>query len=265
MNSNTLPSRPLPGIEALAGVGAFAAFAVRAALALVSSVFRPGAACLQLYYMLLGSLGVAAVAGAALGVVAWLQLHGVLQQFQAAVMLPSALAIAVIWELGPITAGLLAAGRIGAGLGAEIGSMRLTEQLDAVSVLGVSPMRRLVGPRVLACMVALPLLTILIDYVALGGGFLAESLGGTMTWTEYRLECLRYLHWRDIIPATLKTVIFGYLIGVTGCYCGAAASGGTEGVGRAATKGVVWSTLLILTADVLLVRLIQIGQSMMGD
>src|SRR5262249_9099180 len=143
-------------------------------------------------------------------------------------------------------------------LGAELGSMRLTEQIDALEVLGLSPLRQLVGPRVLACMLALPLLTVFIAYLAILSGFLCEAVGGSMTWAQYQAETLRLLTLHDAVPAVLKTVVFGYLIGVTGCYQGMTAHGGTEGVGRAATRGVVGSIFLVLVANVLLVRLIQL-------
>jgi phospholipid/cholesterol/gamma-HCH transport system permease protein len=168
------------------------------------------------------------------------------------------LALAVVLELAPMGAGLIVAGRSGASLGAELGSMRLTEQIDALEVLGSSPIRTLVGPRVLACMIALPLLTVKIICLAIAGGFLAERLGGNMAWGEYRNACLSGLRIEDVVPAVLKTIVFGYLIGVTGCYCGMTAEGGTEGVGRAATRGVVYSTFLVLISDVVLVRLIQL-------
>src|SRR6476659_8124216 len=108
----------------------------------------------------------------------------------AVLYLPQALALAVVLEFAPITAGLLVAGRTGASLGAELGSMRLTEQVDALEVLGLSPMRELVAPRLLACMLSLPLLTLFIMYLALGSGYLAEALGGSLSWAQYRNECL---------------------------------------------------------------------------
>jgi phospholipid/cholesterol/gamma-HCH transport system permease protein len=153
---------------------------------------------------------------------------------------------------------LIAAGRSGASLGAELGSMRLTEQIDALEVLGQSPLRLLVAPRVLACMLALPLLTAFIIYFALGGSYAAEALGGNMSWMRYRTESLRGLRLEDVLPATLKTTVFGYLIGTTGCYFGMHATGGTEGVGQAATRSVVVSILLVLVSNVLLVRIIQL-------
>jgi phospholipid/cholesterol/gamma-HCH transport system permease protein len=136
--------------------------------------------------------------------------------------------------------------------------MRETEQIDALEVLGFSPLYELVAPRVLACMVTLPLLTIFITYLALSAGYLGELLGGSLTLTQYQTECLRVLTVRDVVPAVLKTVVFGYLIGVSGCFFGITARGGTEGVGRAATAGVVVSTFLVLVADVVLVKLIQV-------
>jgi phospholipid/cholesterol/gamma-HCH transport system permease protein len=200
------------------------------------------------------------VAGLALGVVTWLHLHGVLFRLNPSYvrLMPQFLALAVVLEFAPIGAGLIAAGRSGAALGAELGSMRLTEQLDALEVLGLSPLAQLVGPRVLACMLALPLLTIVIAFLAIGGSFAAEATGGNLWWTEYVNETVRGLYPHDVIPATLKTVVFGFLVGTTGCYCGMNASGGTEGVGRAATRGVVLSTYLVLIADVLLVKVIQL-------
>jgi phospholipid/cholesterol/gamma-HCH transport system permease protein len=192
--------------------------------------------------------------------VVWIHLRGALAHVGgpgAVQYLPQALALAVVLEFAPLGAGLIVAGRSGAGLGAELGSMRLTEQIDALEVLGQNPLRELVAPRVLACMFTLPLLTVFIAYLAVGSGFLAEALGGSMTFTQYRNESLRVLFFADVIPAVLKTVVFGFLIGVSGCYFGMTARGGTEGVGRAATSGVVASIFLVLVSNVVLVRLIQ--------
>jgi phospholipid/cholesterol/gamma-HCH transport system permease protein len=136
--------------------------------------------------------------------------------------------------------------------------MRLTEQIDALEALGRSPRDLLIAPRVLACMVALPLLTVFIIFCSMAGGYLAEASGGSMSWSQYQGEYLRPLRLGDILPAILKTVVFGYLIGVAGCYFGMTAQGGTEGVGRAATRAVVVSTFLVLVSNVLLVRAIQI-------
>jgi phospholipid/cholesterol/gamma-HCH transport system permease protein len=242
----------------LEALGHFLYFAIRAFLALPVTLQRPRELGRQLYATLLGALPLGAVAGLALGAVIWLHLHHVLQRFGATQYLPQALALAVVLEFAPTGAGLIVAGRSGASLGAELGSMRLTEQIDALESMGLSPMRLLVAPRVLGCMLALPLLTIFVIYCALAGSFAAEALGGNSSWAQYQNECLRGLRLADVLPATLKTVVFGYLIGVTGCYFGVQAHGGTEGVGQAATRGVVLSTLLVLASNVLLVRVIQV-------
>jgi phospholipid/cholesterol/gamma-HCH transport system permease protein len=240
--------------------GQFTHFALRAFAAALVAVRRPADSSRQFYAVFMGALPLAVATGVALGVVIWLHLHGVLFRLNPEYVryLPQALALAVVLEFAPIGAGLIVAGRSGASLGAELGSMRLTEQIDALEALGQSPMRLLVGPRVLACMFALPLLTVFIAFFALTGSYAAEMLGGNMSLLEYENACLSSLRLQDVIPATAKTVVFGFLIGVTGCFQGMSATGGTEGVGRASTNGVVIATFLVLVSNVLLVRLIQV-------
>ncbi len=242
-------------------VGRYAAFALRALAALPGALARPGESLRQFYATLTGALPLATVAGLATGVVLWMHLRGVLARFggtEAVQYLPTAIALAVTLEFAPLGAGLIVAGRSGASLGAELGSMRLTEQIDALEVLGRSALRELVGPRVLACVLALPLLTVFMDYLALLGSFAAEHLTSGVTWLQYRTACLEGLRFQDTLFATLKPLAFGYLVGVAGCYFGMNAAGGTEGVGRAATRGVVWSILSVLLANVVLVRIIQL-------
>jgi phospholipid/cholesterol/gamma-HCH transport system permease protein len=248
----------MPLVATLENCGRFVHFAARSLAAAVATLARPGEFFRQLYGVLVGALPLGLVAGFALGIVVWIHLHGVVERPYIH-KVPEYLALAVVLEFAPLGAGLVVAGRSGASLGAELGCMRLTEQIDALEVLGVSPLRKLVGPRVLACMVALPLLTIFIAFIALAGGFLAEMLGGTLSWTQYQADLLRGLGQAKAVPATLKTTVFGYLIAVTGCYYGMNASGGTEGVGVAATRGVVVSTLLVLISNVVLVKLIQVA------
>src|SRR5438067_2497115 len=231
----------------LEAIGRYTAFAGRALVVTPLAVTRPREALRQFHAVLIGALPLAVVAGLAIGIVLWMHLRGVLARFggsEAVQYLPTAVALAVTLEFAPIGAGLILAGRSGASLGAELGSMRLTEQIDALEMLGLSPLRELVGPRVLACMIALPLLTIFVAFTELGAGFLAELVAGSLTWTQYQTEILRPLRLRDVVPSLLKTVAFGFLVGVTGCHAGLEAEGGTEGVGRAATRGVVLSILL---------------------
>ncbi len=236
-------------------------FAFRALLALPAALVRPRELKTQLHNVLLGAMPLAITAGITIGAVVWLHLRNTLQAVGgpgAVQYLPQGLALAVVLEFAPISAGLIVAGRSGASLGAELGSMRLTEQIDALEMLGLAPLYELVAPRVLACVLSLPILTLFIAYLALGAGYLGELLGGSLSWAQYLNECLRVLSLKDAVPAVLKTMAFGYLIGVAGCYHGLNAGGGTEGVGRAATGGVVVSIFLVLVSDVLLVKVIQL-------
>jgi phospholipid/cholesterol/gamma-HCH transport system permease protein len=248
----------IPLVNALAAIGEFAHFAGRAVAAAVAAVPRPAAWLRQLYSVLIGALPLGTVAGIALGAVVWMHTHAVLARTPSLLdQLPTVLAVAVLVELAPIGAGLIVAARSGASLGAELGAMKLGEQLDALELLGLPPMRVLVGPRVLACVLALPLLHVYIAALALLSGFVAENVVGHTNWLKFQTASLKELYPEDVIPAALKTTVFGFLIGVAGCYFGMRAEGGTEGVGRAATAGVVASCLLVLAADVLLVGLIQ--------
>lgn len=249
---------PLSPLDALARVGEWAYFTARALAAAAAVVVHPGLWVRPLYGVLVGGLPLAAVLGVALGAVIWMHTRGVLERTAgAADLLPTVLAAAVLLELAPIGAGLIVASRTGASLGAELAAMRVGEQVEALQLLGVSPMRRLVGPRVLACVLAVPMLHVLVAALAIGSGFLAESLTGRTTWLAYQAAVLRELRLHEVVPAALKTLVFGGLVGATGCHVGLTARGGSEGVGRAATDGVVACSLLVLAADVLLVGLIR--------
>jgi phospholipid/cholesterol/gamma-HCH transport system permease protein len=236
-------------------------FAWQSLLAIPYAFVRFSALHIQMHRVFLGALPLALVGGATLGAVIWMHARAPLRTVggpEAVEILPQALAKVVVLELASIIAGLIVAARTGASLGAELGSMRLTEQLDALEVLGLSPLRELVAPRVVACMLSLPLLAVFIAYAALGAGYLGEAFGGSMTPTKYLKESLTLLSLRDAVPSLLKTIMFGFLIGVTGCYYGLTAHGGTEGLGRATTQAVVTSIFLVFIADVVLVLLTQI-------
>jgi phospholipid/cholesterol/gamma-HCH transport system permease protein len=232
-------------------------FALRSFGSALQALRQPGPVLVQLYQMLIGALLLGMVAGVALGAVVWMHLHSALERTGTQEALPTFLSVAVLLELAPIGAGLILASRTGAALGAELGAMKQSEQLDALSMLGVSPMRVLVGPRVLACILALPLLNYLIAVLAISSGYLADLFVSNTSWTRYLSLCLERLELGEVIPAGLKTFVFGYLVGVAGCYHGFTATGGTEGVGRAATSGVVGSALAVMIADVVIVALIQ--------
>ena len=161
----------------------------------------------------------------------------------------------MLLELAPLSAGLIGASHSGASLGAELGSMKQTEQIDALHILGIDPIRELVGPRVLARMIALPLLHVLIAGLALVGGFIA---GFDASPALYESAALSELHFWEVFLSGLKTVVFGFVIAAVGCRRGLRASGGTEGVGRAATRAVVGGMIGVMVADALMVKLIQV-------
>ncbi len=249
----------MPLLEPVARVGQWAAFTARAWLAALLAVVRPGDWLRPFHSALVGGLPLACVLGVALGAVVWMHTRSVLERTPASKdFLPTALAAAVLLELGPIGAGLIVASRTGATLGAELSSMTVSEQVDALQLLGVSPMHRLVGPRVLACVFAVPLLHVVVSTLAIGSGYAAEAVGGSMDWVRYQTLVLQELQLNGVLPAGLKTLAFGGLIGATGCFVGLTARGGSEGVGRAATDSVVACVLLVLVADVLLVGLARV-------
>ena len=253
-------------LDWLGWVGRLTAFAARAAPRAAAAAIRPGWWLRPLYGMTVGATPLAAVAGVALGVVMWLHTRDVLARAApgAVEYLPTFLAAAVLLELAPVGAGLIVAARTGASLGAELAAMRVGEQIDALELLGISPLRRLVGPRVLACVLAVPVLHALIAAVALVSGYVAESLTGSTTLLKYDAAAVRELYLADVVPAAMKTLVFGFVIGVTGCFVGLTAGDGSEGIGRAATDSVVVCMLFVLAADVLLVGGIKAAQVAWG-
>jgi phospholipid/cholesterol/gamma-HCH transport system permease protein len=245
-------------LDALDRFGRFIHFAVRATAAIPRAVaVRPLACIRQFERVAWGTLPIVSAAGLSVGLVTWLQMHRLLIVYGIQDALPSVLAAAVLVETGPMLAALLVAGRLGAGLAAELGSMSLTEEIDAREVLGAPAVETLVAPRAIACALAVPLLTVLIDAFALLGGWIAESAAGSLTPTAYGARALDFLWLRDIVPSTLKTAVFGLLVGLVGCWTGLQADRSTEAVGKAATRGVVLSMLAVFAANLLLVPLLQ--------
>jgi phospholipid/cholesterol/gamma-HCH transport system permease protein len=253
------------GIAWLEGLGYFVDFTVRAVGAIPGSLWkRPGAVIRQFERVAVASVPIVAAAGLSVGLVTWFQTHRLLAAHGAESTLPSFLAVAVIVEIGPMLAGLLVAGRMGAGLAAELGSMLLNEEVDAREALGTDPIASLVAPRMLACALAAPLLTILIDGSALLGGAAAEFTAGSMSPEVFWRRTLLFVRLSDALPATLKTSIFGLLVGLIACHTGLNADRSTEAVGRAATAGVVRSILAVFAANVVLVPVIQATVEILG-
>jgi phospholipid/cholesterol/gamma-HCH transport system permease protein len=240
-------------------LGRFSFFALRVMSVVPGALLRPGPVMAQCVRFTGGSLVMVLVIGLSLGVVAWMHLGGVLRRFEIENLLPALLMLAVVVEFGPVSVGLIAAARLAAGIAAELAAMKVTEQLDALELMGVPVARRLLAPRVLACALVLPPLTVLMDYSALVGSFAAERLGGELTWTLYWRFAIDRLTPMEAILATAKTAVFGLLVGLLGCWHGVRAAASTDAVGSSATRAVVASTLSVLVGNVLLVRAIQLA------
>ncbi len=201
------------------------------------------------------TFSIVSITGFIIGLVLGMQSQPVLARFGAEMFLPGMIALSVIRELGPVLTALIFAGRVGSGIGAELGSMRVTEQIDAMEVSAVDPFRFLVVTRVIATTLMLPLLTIYVDLIALLGGYVAVIITQNMTFSYYIQLVLDAVRFSDIIPGVSKTFVFGFVVGIVGSYLGFNASKGTEGVGKASTTSVVISSLLILLIDSVIVRL----------
>lgn len=240
----------------LASVGAGTLFALRALRELFLPPFEFGEISRQLYELGLRSAPLIAVSGIAVGVVLSMHTRATLERFGAESMIPAGLAIALVRETGPLVAGLLLSGRIGAGIGAELGAMKVTEQIDALEATAVDSFRYLVVTRVIACIIALPILTTLMNFTGIFGGFIAESAATGMSFALYLQQSFSLIDVVDYVPATAKTMVFGFIIAITSSFLGFTTESGTEGVGRASTRAVVFSSMLIIVTNVVLVRLI---------
>ena len=202
------------------------------------------------------SLPLVALAGAATGIVLSLQTRASLLQFGAKSLLPSVIVFSIIKESGPVITALVVSGRVGAGIGAELGSMKVTEQIDAMEASAVDPFHYLAATRVLACILMLPLLTVASNFSGIFMGWIATTLAEPISLRLFLLDGCKDALFSDFIPPTLKTAVFGLIIGTVACFQGMRTKGGTEGVGRSATSSVVLASLFVILADVILVRLI---------
>ncbi|KXK56729.1 MAG: ABC transport system permease protein [Chlorobi bacterium OLB5] len=201
------------------------------------------------------SLGLVGITGFIIGFVLALQAIPTLQPFGATSLIPAMISLSIIKEIGPVITGLICAGKIGSGIGAELGSMKVTEQIDAMEVSACNPFNYLVITRVTAATIAIPLLIIYADTIALLGGYLALNIVSDVSLTLYFSQVFDTLSFSDITPAFIKTFFFGFTIGIVGCYKGYNADKGTESVGIAANTSVVISSLMVIIWDMVAVQL----------
>ena len=245
-----------PAIAALATVGEVSLFALKAVRQSLFPPFEFRETVRQLYELGFRSAPLIAISGLAVGVVLSMHTRASLERFGAEAMIPAGLAIVMVRETGPLTAALLLSGRIGAGIGAELGAMKVTEQIEALEATAVDSFRYLVVTRVVACVIALPILTTIMNFAGMIGGFLSETLTTGMSLQLYFTRAFSVVDMTDYVPSTIKTMVFGFIIATISSYLGFTTSSGTEGVGRASTRAVVLSSILIIVSNVILVRLI---------
>ncbi len=210
----------------------------------------------QIYSIGVNSLLLTSTVALSVGLVLAMQTMGTLQTFGAVNYVSIVVGLAVVKELGPVFTALMVAGRAGSGICAELGSMKVTRQIDALTVSAINPMRYLVATRIVACMVAVPLLTIIADVLGVLGGLIIGVVQGGISFHLYMSYTLTYVGLTDIIPGLLKTIVFGMIVGTVASYYGFETTGGTEGVGNSTKASVVTSSLLIVIFDVILTRIL---------
>lgn len=237
-------------------VGDIGLFGFRAAGQAFRPPFEIAETVRQMFEIGWRSIPLLVVSGFAFGVVLALETRSSMESFGAQAMIPQAVSFGLFTDVGPLIAALLVAGRVGAGIGAELAGMRVTEQIDALEALAVDSFNYLVVTRVIACVIAMPILTTLLNFSGLAGGMAADLIALHMSAKAFINDAFSTMAWSDYIPPTLKTVVFGFIIGLLSCYLGYTAKQGAAGVGRASTRSVVFSSLLVILSDVILVKTI---------
>jgi phospholipid/cholesterol/gamma-HCH transport system permease protein len=203
-----------------------------------------------------GSLPIVVLTGLSIGAELALNSANTLQRFGSLSLIGQLVSVGMVRELGPIITGLMVAGRNSSGMASELGSMLVTEQIDAMRALGTDPLKKLVTPRVVATVFMLFFLTIISDLLGLFGGALISTFLYGMDWHQYWSTAWQILVFQDVFMGLLKPLLFGFIIATVGCYYGLSARGGTQGVGRATTQAVVASSVLILVVDLLVTKLL---------
>ncbi len=209
----------------------------------------------QAFFIGYKSLSLVGITAFIMGLVLTIQSRPTLVEFGAESLLPNMVSISLVREISPMITALIASGKIGSSIGAELGSMKVTEQIDAMEVSGTNPFKFLVVTRVVAATLMLPILSLWADAIAIYGGYLGVNIKGVVSWNLYWTQVFNALSYSDLVPSLIKTFFFGFTIGVIGCYKGYNSEKGTEGVGNSANSAVVVSSLLIFVLDLIAVQI----------
>ena len=209
----------------------------------------------QCYMVGYRSLPLVGITGFIMGLVLTIQSRPTLSEFGAESWLPGMVAISIVREIGPVITALICAGKTGSSIGAELASMKVTEQIDAMEVSGINPFKYIVVTRVMACTLMIPLLVIFSDCIALYGSYSGVNIKGDVSFSLFFSQVITALDFKDVFPAVVKTFFFGFAIGLIGCYKGYNSNKGTEGVGISANAAVVMGSLLIFIIDMIAVQI----------
>lgn len=242
-------------LSACRSTGATSLFTARALYALATPPIFWGQIAGQLVRVGYYSLPVVGLTAIFIGAALALNIYTGGSRFNAEQFVPQIVVLGIVRELGPVIAGLMAAGRVSAGIAAEIGTMRVTEQIDALRTLSTDPMRYLIAPRLAACLIALPLLTVIADIIGVAGGYLVGITSLGFNGPTYLRNTLDFLETSDVVLGLTKSAVFGLIIALMGAFHGFTSQGGARGVGRATTNAVVSASVLILAANYLITTL----------
>jgi phospholipid/cholesterol/gamma-HCH transport system permease protein len=209
----------------------------------------------QSYIIGYRSFPLIAITGFIMGLVLTIQARPTLAEFGAESWLPAMVSVSIIREMGPVITALIFAGKVGSGIGAELASMKVTEQIDAMEVSGNNPFKYIVVTRILAATLMLPALVILSDAISLYGSFVGVNIKGDVSFHLFFLQVFQALSFSDLLPAVIKTFFFGFAVGLIGCFYGYNSTNGTEGVGKAANSSVVFASLAIFILDMIAVQI----------
>ena len=208
----------------------------------------------QSYLIGYKSFPLVAITGFIMGLVLTIQSRPTLEQFGAESWLPAMVAVSIIREIGPVITALIFAGKVGSGIGAELASMKVTEQIDAMEVSGINPFKYLVVTRIMAATIMLPILVIVADVISLYGSYIGVNLKGDVSFHLFFVKVFEKLTFTDIFPALIKTFFFGFIIALISCYKGYNSNKGTVGVGESANAAVVYASLMIFIIDMIAVQ-----------
>jgi phospholipid/cholesterol/gamma-HCH transport system permease protein len=239
----------------LTGIGNISVFIIQLFRETFSSGFEFKEFLRQCFQIGNKSLPLVSITGAIMGIVLTIQSRPALAKFGAVTMLPGMIAVSIIREIGPVITALICAGKIGSGMGAELGSMKVSEQIDAMEVSATNPFKYLVVTRVLAATLMMPLLVLFADAFGLLGSWIGVNIKGSVNLVLFVSQSFGSINFMDFLPALIKTFVFGAVIGIVGCYKGYTAGRGTESVGIAANTAVVISSLMVIVVDMVAVQI----------